>query len=117
MSLPSSDSVKVTFPTRNREQIVAELRERAPALQAVLPIRRVVLFGSWAKGRATAFSDIDVLVVYAGPAREDAYRLAWHQLPFRGLELHVYSEAEATSLAPTLERMTRGGIAIFDGEA
>ena len=84
-----------------------------PLAAAVLPVRRVVLFGSWAKGRATAFSDIDLLVVYADPTRDDAYVLSRRHLPLRGLEPHVYSETEAARLGPTLERMTRDGIVLL----
>jgi uncharacterized protein len=109
-----SDSVKVTFPSRSRDEIVVYLRERLSSLRADLPLRRVVLFGSWAHGRATAYSDVDVLVVYTGPPRDNAYRLIWHQLSLPGLEPHVYSETEATALAPVLERMTRSGIVIFE---
>ncbi|MGI8824605.1 MAG: nucleotidyltransferase domain-containing protein [Chloroflexota bacterium] len=29
-------------------------------------MKRGTLFGSWAAGRATAFSDIDLLVIYSG---------------------------------------------------
>jgi predicted nucleotidyltransferase len=108
--------VKVTFPARDREQIVLHLRERMLALAQDLPIRRVVLFGSWARGRATAFSDVDVLVVYAGPSREDAYRLAWRALDLPGLEPHVYAEAEAVALAATLDQMTRDSVPIFDAD-
>jgi len=63
-------------------------------------------------GRATAFSDIDLLVVYADPPRDDAYALVRRGVPIRGLEAHVYAESEAARLAPTLERMTREGIVL-----
>ena len=69
----SSSTVKVFYPTRTREELVALLRRRMPALRDVLPARRVVLFGSYATGRHTVASDVDLLVVYAGPRREDAY--------------------------------------------
>lgn len=79
----------------------------------MLPVRRVALFGSWAEDRATAFSDIDLLVVYADPPRDDAYVLLRRHLPLRGLEPHVYSETEATQFGPTLERMTRDAIVLL----
>jgi len=106
--------VKVFYPALSRAQLVGVLRERLPALAAVLSLKRVVLFGSWAKGRATAFSDIDLLVVYAGPPREDAYKLVRRCLDLRGLEPHLYAEAEASNLKPTLDRMTREGISLLD---
>ena len=73
----------------------------------------VVLFGSWATGRATAFSYIDVLVVYAGPPRDDADKLVRQAIALRGLEPHVYSESEAAALQPVLDRMTRSGISLW----
>lgn len=72
----------------------------------------MVLFGSRATDRHTASSDIDLLVVYADPAREDAYALVRTLLNIRGLEPHVYSSSEARVMASKLERMVRDGIAI-----
>jgi hypothetical protein len=60
-----------------------------------------------------AFSDIDILIIYAGSPREDAYKTVWRCLRLRGLEPHVYAETEAEGLQPTLDRMTRDGITIL----
>ena len=108
----SSGSVKVFYPRYSRAGQIRLLNEHMPALRALFPVTRVVLFGSWATGRATAFSDIDLLVVYGGRTREDAYRLVRQAVPLKGLEPHVYSEQEAERLAPTLERMTREGVVL-----
>jgi len=89
------------------------LGERSQALAARLPLDEVWLFGSWARGRATAFSDIDVLVIYSDPPREDAYKQVRDTLRLRGLEPHVYSAGQAASLWPTLERMIQDGICVF----
>jgi hypothetical protein len=72
-----------------------------------------VLFGSWATGKATAFSDIDLLVIYADPPRADAYALVWRSVDLRGLQPHVYTENEAAQHTSTLDRMTKGGITLF----
>jgi predicted nucleotidyltransferase len=112
----SSGSVRVYSPAYSREALVAYLRERVGELARRLALRRVVLFGSWAKGRATARSDVDLLVVYAGPTQADAYRIVWETLRIRGLEPHVLSEEEAEALWPTLERMIRGGVDLLDGD-
>jgi predicted nucleotidyltransferase len=113
MPIRSSGSVKVSYPPTSRAQLVALLRERLPALAAVLPVKRAVLFGSWATDRATAFSDVDLLVVYDGPPRDDAYKTVRRCLDVRGLEPHVYAETEAANLRPTLDRMTRAGISLI----
>ena len=114
MQSRSSSTVRVFSPRFDREQLVALLRERLPRLAAVLPLRRTILFGSWAKKRATAFSDIDLLVIYADPARDDAYKLVWRSIDLRGLEPHVYSESEAIGVQATLDRMTRDGIDLLE---
>ncbi|MBI2821813.1 MAG: nucleotidyltransferase domain-containing protein [Acidobacteria bacterium] len=108
-----SSGVKIFYPRFSRDELVERLRERLPALNKVLPLQKVVLFGSWARGKATPFSDIDLLVIYAGPLRQEAYQLVWTALDLRGLELHVYSEEEARKRQPTLERMTRTSLALF----
>jgi predicted nucleotidyltransferase len=113
----SSDSVRVFYRPYSREQLITRLREGLPALVGVLPVLRVVLFGSWATGRATAFSDIDILVVYAGATRADAYKVARRAFNVRGIELHLYAEAEAELLRPTLDRVTKLGIDLLAGSS
>jgi predicted nucleotidyltransferase len=93
------------------------LRERLPRLAERLPLVRVVLFGSWAAGRHTAASDIDLLVVYEGPPREDAFAVVKTSLAIPGLEPHVYAEREAETMRDRLARMTAGGIVLFPAEA
>lgn len=113
MPIRSSGSVKAFYPRYRRDELVALLREGAAALAASLPLKHVTLFGSQATGRATAFSDIDVLVIYAGPARSDAYALVRRTLAIRGLEPHVYTEQEASLLGPVIDRMVRGAIKLY----
>lgn len=93
-----------------------KLRQRLLVLEALLPLKRVVLFGSWAVGRETAFSDIDLLVVYSGPPREDAYKIVRGCFSLRGLEPHVYSQEEAENSGHTLGCMAKKGIVLFPGE-
>ena len=109
----SSSSVKVFYPPYKREEMLSLLKERLLALSSVLPLQQAVLFGSWAKGRATAFSDIDILLIYKDPPQEDAYQLARYFLKLKGLEPHVYSGKEAESIKAILDRMTQGGIVLF----
>lgn len=85
------------------------------ALLDVLPVRTVTLFGSYAADRFTPGSDIDVLVIYEGPARDSAFRAVVQALSIPGLEPHLYTESEAQAVAPTLERMMSGGISIYEG--
>jgi len=109
----SSSSATISFPRYNREEIVNRLKQGAKALRDSLPLRRLVLFGSWATDRATAASDIDVLIVYDGPPRKDAFALTKKVLPLRGVEPHVYTIEEAEQMSATIDRMTEEGILIY----
>ena len=92
---------------------MALLKARLPALAERLPFERAVLFGSWAKGRATAMSDVDLFLLYEGPPRPDAFALAKKTLMVPGLEVHAYAEKEYEALRPTLEAMLEGGIELW----
>ncbi len=116
MQNKSFSSVKVFYPPFNREELLALLRQRIPALQGKLSLKRVVLFGSYAKGRQTVASDIDLLVIYAGRPRTDAYALVKQALNIRRLEPHVYAEEEYEQARMMVERMIHDGILIASGE-
>lgn len=117
MPRQSSSSVRVFYPRFDRQTLIALLRERLPLLEARLPLARVVLFGSWARGRHTAASDIDLLVVYLGDTREDAFGVVKTSLSIPGLEPHVYAQREAAMMRDRLARMTADGVVLFPAEA
>lgn len=113
MQSRSSSSVRVFYPKLNRDEVIAQLRAKLPALAEQLPLVRVVLFGSYAKGNYTVGSDIDILVVYAGPQRPDAYARVKRTLSLPGLEPHLYTQAEYEQLSETLHKMIEGGIVLL----
>ena len=113
MRRTSSGSARVSYPRFSPRELLERLRSRVPALEERLPLRRLTLFGSYARGRATASSDIDLLVVYRGSPREDAYAVVRRVMALRGLEPHVYAEQEYEAGADRIERMVRGGIEIL----
>lgn len=45
-----------------RDNILERLRTIKPALQQEFPLRRMALFGSWARNEQTETSDVDILV-------------------------------------------------------
>jgi uncharacterized protein len=49
-------------PMPTREELLATLREQHILLSRTYPIRRLALFGSWARGDAQEDSDVDVMV-------------------------------------------------------
>ncbi|MEM3553952.1 MAG: nucleotidyltransferase domain-containing protein [Candidatus Bathyarchaeia archaeon] len=113
MPSESFDSVRVFWPRLSREELLRLLRERLPKLAEKLPLVRVVLFGSYAQGTYGPRSDVDLLVVYRGEPRHDAFQLVWEILDIPGLEPHVYTEREYQSLRETLERMCSPGIVLY----
>jgi hypothetical protein len=47
---------------RSRQNILERLRTFKPALQQEFPLRRMSLFGSWARNEQSDTSDVDILV-------------------------------------------------------
>lgn len=116
MRIESYGSVKVFWPDFTQKELIERLRGFMPALRIALPVQRAVLFGSWATGRATVASDIDLMVIHEDPPRDDAYRRVREAVDIMGLEPHVYSKSQAAGLAKTLEAMTRDGVELLEQE-
>ena len=110
MRKESSGTASVFFPSYDREEILRRLSDGLRRLP--LPVKRAVLFGSQSTGRATAASDIDLLVVYADPKVENDYQLVRQAMNLTGLEPHVYTSSEAEMAADVIQRMSRDGIEI-----
>lgn len=110
----SSHSVRIFYPAFDRTELVRLLRERMGRLEAALPLVRVTLFGSYAKGTYTVGSDVDLLVVYRGAPRPDAYALIKRALAIPRLEPHVYTVAEYEAAATIVDRMVQGGVTLFE---
>ena len=49
-------------PMNSRQNILERLRTIKPVLQQEFPLRRMALFGSWARNEQTDTSDVDILV-------------------------------------------------------
>lgn len=110
----SSSSVKVFYPKLSQAEVITRLREGLKELRKQLPITQTVLFGSYAQGNYTVGSDVDLMIVYEGEARPDAYALVKKILDLPRLELHLYTEAEYERLGETLRKMAEGGIVLVD---
>jgi predicted nucleotidyltransferase len=109
----SSSSVRVYYPPFNTQQLIQKLKERLEILEEKLPLLLVVLFGSYAKGNYTAASDVDLLVVYEGGERKDAFAVVKRTISIPRLEPHVYSENEYEELKGTICRMIEDGIVLL----
>ena len=64
-------------PTLTGAQILQTLREHNEALRRY-SVRRIALFGSYAKGEETPASDIDFLVEFDRPTYDNFYNLIAH---------------------------------------
>ena len=105
----SSSSVRVFYPELSPADIICRLAERLPGLNGKLPLERVVLFGSYARGNYTASNDIDLLVVYRGRRRADAFAAVKRTLGLPRLEPHVYSRTGARRLTGLSDRVAKRG--------
>lgn len=113
----SSSSVRIFYPEFDRGKLAHILAGRLKLLEARLPLVRVVLFGSYARGSYTIGSDIDLLVVYRGRARRDAYAVARKVLAIPRLEPHLYSEAQYKRMKGVIGRIAEGGIFLLARDA
>jgi predicted nucleotidyltransferase len=113
MPKESSSSVRVYYPRFDRQQLIQRLKEDLEALKEKLPLLLVVLFGSYAKGNYTVASDVDLLVIYEGKDRKDAFAIVKKTISIPHLEPHVYSESEYEEVKEIIRKMTRDGITLF----
>lgn len=93
----SFNSVKVFW--LDSGYVLKQLAERVAALAAADPnVLRVVLFGSFAEGRAVPGSDIDILIVLRSDPRRMMDRIAEYQEIFSGMgigaDVFPYTEDE-----------------------
>jgi len=113
MPTTSSSSVQIFYPKFDQAYLLRILHERLKILQKELQLLRVVLFGSYAKGNFTVGSDVDLLIVYKGEERTDAYAIVKKSLDIPHLEPHLYSEEEYKKMERLIDRMSDGGILIL----
>lgn len=112
--------VSVAYPSLSRTDVVERLREACIRLEGKLPISRMILFGSYARDRYTAGSDIDVVVVYRGSERHQPYKVVMNEARLPKLEPRVYTEEQFAAVMAASPRfaevLAREGIVIV-GEA
>lgn len=104
-------SVRVFYPKYNTEDVLKTIGQKIESLKVALPLKLVVLFGSYARGNYTVASDIDLLVVYKGEPRKDAYAIVKKTVDLPQLEPHVHTELEYAQ-TEVVQRMIKNGIVI-----
>jgi predicted nucleotidyltransferase len=113
MRKESLSSVRIFYPKFNKEELIQKLKERIEELAGKLPLSLVVLFGSYARGNYTVASDVDLLIVYSGKERKDAFTTAKKTLDIPLLEPHVHSEEKYERLRRVIAPMIADGVVLF----
>ena len=112
-----SSSVRVSFPKFSLEDVVKEVSRAVLLLSESLALKKVVVFGSYAKKRYTAGSDIDLLVVFDDTrcVKDDVYRTLRRNIRLPRIELHILSLKEYHELEDSkwVKTMDEEGIRIL----
>lgn len=85
---------KIYCPEIDKDSLVSILKDRIEKLSRKLRIRIAILFGSYATGRYTPASDVDLLVVVEDEDKEKAYSEIFKDLKISNLQLHLYTLKE-----------------------
>ena len=109
----SSSSVQIFYPRFDKEELIRKLKKKVEELAGKLPLSLVVLFGSYAQGNYTVASDVDLLVVYSGKERKDAFATVKRTLDVPLLEPHVHSQEQYDRLRGVIVRMIADGVVLF----
>lgn len=91
-----SNSVKVFFPKFSLEEVLKEIERCVSLFSERLSLKKVILFGSYAKKRYKVGSDIDLLVVFddSNCTKDEVYRTLRKNIKLPRLELHILSIEE-----------------------
>ncbi|MBW2066369.1 MAG: nucleotidyltransferase domain-containing protein [Deltaproteobacteria bacterium] len=117
MPKASSGSVRIFYPKFSKTELLERLQSKIRVLARELPLYLVVLMGSYARGDYTVGSDVDLLVVYKGKKRKDAFKTVKEKVDVPLLEPHVYSKTEYKRMKKLISRMTKNGIILFQEQA
>lgn len=97
-----------------------KLRRASVSLEKKLPLALVILFGSFARDQFTAASDVDLLVVYKGKERDDAYKTVMDKVRLPRLEPRIYTKEQFDRLLAESPKfadlLSKEGITIFRAE-
>ncbi len=72
-----------------RESVLSILREELPYLQERFGVKKLMLFGSFAKGSFSAHSDVDLLVDFSRPIGLEFVTLADYLEKILGRKVHL----------------------------
>ncbi len=93
--------------------MINKLKDKSSILKALLPISKVILFGSYAKDKYTVASDVDVLVIYKGKVRSDAYSIVKNTFGIPRIEPHLYTTRQYERMKDTILKMIDDGYIVI----
>jgi predicted nucleotidyltransferase len=113
----------VGFDTeRTIDSVIQAVKNYADGVRKVFPVVKVFLFGSWAKGSATKYSDVDVcffLESYGGKNQIDILTdislLMLADYAWLGIELHAFLASSLEEDNQFVREVLRTGIEIWPG--
>lgn len=112
-----SNSVRVFFPKFSLEDVVREVSRCVSLFSEDLALKKVIVFGSYAKGKYTAGSDIDLFVVFDDSkcAEDYVYKTLRKNIMLPRLELHILSlkEYEAIKESKWVKTVEEEGVSIL----
>lgn len=112
-----SSSVRVFFPKFSLEDVVREVSRCISLFSKDLALKKVVVFGSYAKRRYTVGSDIDLFVVYdeSKCTEDNVYKTLMRNIRLPRLELHILSlrEYEAIKESRWVKTINEEGVSIL----
>jgi predicted nucleotidyltransferase len=105
-----SSSARVFFPRFSLDDVVREVRRCISLSSEDLALKKVVIFGSYAKKRYTAGSDVDLFVVFdeSRCTSDCVYKTLRKSIRLPRLELHIlslkeYQEAKDSKWVKTID--------------
>jgi predicted nucleotidyltransferase len=98
---------------------INEIRERIAALKINPAIRKVIVFGSYARGNTSKKSDMDLVVIMETDKRFlDRYELCdqFYDIFDIGLDILPYTEAEFSRIShrPFIKRIIKEGVVVYE---
>lgn len=119
MRRKSLDSVKIYSPRFRKEEIIRILKKKAYILAKKMGVKKIILFGSYARNRYTAASDIDILIIYNDKERRsNLYSEIWDIIDIPEIQLHIYTLEDYIKMKrqdnPFIKDIEKHGIIIWE---
>ena len=94
---------------------VDEIKTIVTPLVEVYPVRRVILFGSYARGDATADSDVDLLIDSDGRLGGfDFFGIAGRIIKNMPIKTDVFEMGEVETPSTLFDSISREGVVIYE---